>query len=104
MMPDQELTCAMRNYHYVADNELRTRLIMNKNLKVLLSAIAVAALVATPAVAKSHTQLHYAGPDLAHRSGADIRDYVTGQRLSTDPDPRIRSELRRDGSSSWEAD
>jgi hypothetical protein len=77
---------------------------MNKNLKVLLSAVAVAALVAAPAVAKSRTQLHYTAPDLAHRNSTDIRDYVTGQRLSTDPDPRIRSELRRDGSSSWEAE
>jgi hypothetical protein len=67
---------------------------MNKNLKVLLSALAVAALGVAPAVAKSRTQLHYAAPDVVHRNGTDIRDYVTGQRLSTDPDPRIRSQLR----------
>jgi hypothetical protein len=77
---------------------------MNKHLKVLLSAVAVAALVAAPGVAKSRTQLHYTAPDVVHRNGVDIRDYVTGQRLSTDPDPRIRFQLRRDGSSSWEAD
>ena len=33
---------------------------MNKNLKVLLSAVALAALVAAPAVAKSGTQQHTA--------------------------------------------
>jgi hypothetical protein len=89
---------ALRNKQRI-ENEV----IMNKNLKVLLSAVALAALVAAPAVAKSRTQPHYTAADLAHHS-SDIRDYVTGQRLSTDPDPRIRAELRRDGSSSWEAD
>jgi hypothetical protein len=77
--------------------ELRRRLIMNKNLKVLLSAVALAALVAAPAVAKSGTQQHTA-PALAHRN-----DIPTGQMFGTDPDPRIRFELRREGSSSWEA-
>ena len=46
----------MRNWRYVWNNELRTRLIMNRNLKVVLSAVALAALVAAPAVAKSRTQ------------------------------------------------
>jgi hypothetical protein len=86
------------------NNELRMRSIMNKNIKVLLSAVAVVALMGAPAVAKSHTQPHYTAPDVVHRNSLDIRDYVTGQRLSTDPDPRIRFQLRRDGSSSWEAD
>jgi hypothetical protein len=103
MFPDEKLTCAMRNWTYVVSNQLRTRLIMNKNLNVLLSAVAIAALVAAPAVAKSRTQLHYT-PEVVHRNGTDIRDYVTGQRLSTDPDSRIRSQLRRDGSSSWESE
>jgi hypothetical protein len=76
---------------------------MNKNLKVLLSAVAVVAVAAAPAVAKSHTQSHHTGPGLAHRNSTDIRDYETTQRLGTDPDPQVRFELRRDGSSSWEA-
>jgi hypothetical protein len=82
-------------------------MIMNTNLKVLLSAVAVAAVVgspAAPAVAKSRAQLHYFAPDVVQRITPDIRDYVTHERLSTDPDPRIRSQLRRDGSSSWETE
>jgi hypothetical protein len=73
---------------------------MNKNLKVLFSAIALAALVAAPAVAKSRTQQHHTAPALAYRGSAVIE---AGQWLGADPDPRIRFELRRDGSSSWEA-
>jgi hypothetical protein len=81
------------------------RLIMNKNLKVLLSAVALAALVAAPAVAKSRAQPHHSAPTQAHRSSTGVtgvRDYMTGEILGTDPDPRVRYELKRDGSSSWE--
>jgi hypothetical protein len=92
----------MPNRRYVRNNELRTRLIMNKNLKVLLSAVALAALVAAPAVAKSRTQPHHTAPTQAHQNSPGVRDYQTGDILGTDPDPRIRYELRRDGSSSWE--
>jgi hypothetical protein len=70
---------------------------------VLLSAVALTVLVAAPAVAKSRTQPHNAAPALAHRNGTDIRDIQTGQMPGIDPDPRVRYELRRDGSSSWEA-
>jgi hypothetical protein len=65
---------------------------------VLLSAVALA-VFAAPAVAKSRTQQHTA-PGLEYRSSADIQ---RGQMLGIDPDSRIRSELRRDGSSSWQA-
>ena len=58
---------------------------MNKNLKVLLSALAVAALGVAPAVAKSRTQLHYAAPDVVYRNSTDIRDYVTGQSAQHRP-------------------
>jgi outer membrane biogenesis lipoprotein LolB len=78
------------------------RLIMNKNVKVLLSAVALAILVAAPAVAKSRTQPHHTASTQAHRHNTDIRDIQTGEMLGTDPDPRVRYELRRDGSSSWE--
>jgi hypothetical protein len=76
---------------------------MEKNLKVVLSAVALAALVAAPAVAKSRTQQYteHSAPGVAYGNSTVI---LPGQRLSTDPDPRIRSELRRDGSSSWEAE
>jgi hypothetical protein len=65
---------------------------------VVLSAVALA-VFAAPAVAKSRTQQHTT-PALAHQSSADIQ---RGQAFGTDPDPQIRFELRRDGSSSWEA-
>jgi hypothetical protein len=75
---------------------------MNKNLKVVLSAVAVAALVAPPAVAKPRTQPRQIAPTQAHRNSTGVRDYVTGEILGTDPDPRVRYELKRDGSSSWD--
>jgi hypothetical protein len=75
---------------------------MNKNLKVVLSAVALAALMAAPAVAKSRTQPRHAAPTQVHRNSADVRDYLTGEVLGTDPDPRVRYELKRDGSSSWD--
>jgi hypothetical protein len=76
---------------------------MNKNLKVVLSAAALAALMATPVVAKPRsTQPHQAAPTQVHRSGAVVRDYVTGEVLGSDPDPRVRYELKRDGGSSWD--
>jgi hypothetical protein len=70
---------------------------------VLLSVVTLAVFVAAPAVAKSRTQPHHAGPALAHQNSTDIGDIQTGQMLGTDPDPRVRYQLRRDGSSSWEA-
>jgi hypothetical protein len=75
---------------------------MNKNLKVVLSAVALAALMAPPAVAKPRTQPHQTAPTQVHRNTTGVRDYVTGEVLGTDPDPRVRYELKRDGSSSWD--
>ena len=75
---------------------------MSTNIKVLLSAVALTALVAAPAVAKSRTQPHHTAPTQVLRSSTGVRDYVGGEILGTDPDPRVRYELRRDGSSSWE--
>jgi hypothetical protein len=72
---------------------------MDKNLKVVLSAVALAALVAVPANAKSRTHTEQTAPTLAYRNGTVI---LPGQVPGTDP--RIRAELRRDGSSSWEGD
>jgi hypothetical protein len=72
---------------------------MDKNLKAALSAVALAALVAFPAVAKSRTHTEHTAPAVAYGRSTVI---LPGQ--VPDPDPRIRAELRRDGSSSWEAD
>jgi hypothetical protein len=78
---------------YTPNNEFLKRLIMKTNLKVVLSAVALAALVAAPAVAKSRTQT---APAPAYSNNDVIQD---GRVLGTDPDPRIRAELRRDGNS-----
>jgi hypothetical protein len=83
------------------NNEYRARFVMDKNLKVVLSAVALAALVAVPANAKSRTHTEQTTPTLAYRNGTVI---LPGQVPGTDPDPRIRAQLRRDGSSSWESD
>jgi hypothetical protein len=67
---------------------------MTNTVKVALSAIALAALVAAPAVAKSRTQSapaqSYSQQDSAYHN------------LSTDPDSRVRSEIHRDGSAAYE--
>ena len=68
---------------------------MKTNLKVALSAIALAALVAAPAVAKSRAQQH-TGQAPTYSNNAVVQD---GQVLGADPDGFIRSELRRDGGS-----
>ena len=72
---------------------------MEHSLKKLLVIVALAALVAAPAVAKSRTHTEHTAPALAYSTVI-----LPGQVPGTDPDLRIRSELRRDGSSSWEAE
>jgi hypothetical protein len=74
---------------------------MEHSLKKLLVIVALGALVAGPAVAKSRTQTEHTARALAYRNSTVI---LPGQVPGTDPDPRIRAELRRGGSSSWEAD
>jgi D-alanyl-D-alanine carboxypeptidase len=75
---------------------------MDKNIKVVLPAVALAALMAAPAVAKPRTPPHPAAATQVHRNTAVVRDYVTGEVLGADPDPRVRYELKRDGGSSWD--
>jgi hypothetical protein len=58
---------------------------MNKNVKVLLSAVALAILVAAPAVAKSRTQPHHTASTQAHRRSTDIRDIQTGEISARTP-------------------
>jgi hypothetical protein len=64
-------------------NTFETRLKMNTNLKVVLSAIALAALVAAPAVAKSRTQQH-------------TGQTPTYSNNTADPDTFVRHEIQRD--------
>jgi hypothetical protein len=73
---------------------------MEHSFKKLLVIVALGALVAAPAVAKSRIHTEHTAPALAYGHSTVIQP---GQVPGTDPDPRIRSELRRDGSSSWEA-
>jgi len=96
---------------------------MNTNLKVVLSAVSLAAVVAAPAVAKSHTQ-HYTihtqhiAPALAHsnymvfqhqgkpalaHSNYTVYQHQGNRVLGADPDPQVRLEMQRDGNSSWES-
>jgi opacity protein-like surface antigen len=66
---------------------------MKTKLMVAVSAVAVAALAAAPAVAKSRTQQHAQVPAYSHNTV--VQD---GQVLGADPDAFIRNEIRRDGS------
>jgi hypothetical protein len=66
---------------------------MKTNLKVVLSAIALAALVAAPAVAKTRTQT---APAPAYSNNVVVQD---GKVIGADPDAFIRSEIRREGDS-----
>jgi hypothetical protein len=65
---------------------------MKTILKMVLSVIALAALVAAPAVAKSRTQRPTA-PTLVYSNNTVSQG---GKLLGADPDPRVRFEIRRD--------
>jgi hypothetical protein len=76
----------------------RGALEMKNTVKVALSAIALAALVAAPAVAKSRTQ--QSAPAQTYSNQAGVRG--ENHNLGTDPDPRVRSEILRDGNAAYE--
>jgi len=69
------------------------RLIMTTNLKLALSALGVAALVASPAMAKSHVRTHQAAPafvNVPYDARAAVQSYapavtVYGADLPTQP-------------------
>jgi hypothetical protein len=65
---------------------------MNRYLKVALSGVALTALVAAPAVAKSHS--HHGVHVPSYSSNTVVQD---GYVLGADPDRGVRLELRRDG-------
>jgi|HubBroStandDraft_1064217.scaffolds.fasta_scaffold334687_2 hypothetical protein len=67
---------------------------MKTNLRIALSAIALAVLVAAPAFAKSHPQ-HDTQPAI-YSSKAVV---VDGKVIGADPDGFIRFEIRRDNKS-----
>jgi hypothetical protein len=66
---------------------------MNTNLKVVLSAVALAAFVAAPAVAKSRTQ-HHDTQAPAYSNNTVVQN---GYVLGADPDRHVRFDLRRNG-------
>jgi hypothetical protein len=71
---------------------------MKNTVKVALSAIALAALVAAPAVAKSRTQQSAPAQTYSDQAGVHGENH----NLGTDPDPRVRSEILRDGNAAYE--
>jgi hypothetical protein len=77
---------------------------MKTNLKVAVSAIALAALAAAPAVAKSRAQerANTQSPAFVNdnsQPSAYVNDQVVldGKVIGADPDAHIRIQLRRDG-------
>jgi hypothetical protein len=93
---------------------------MSLNAKILISAVGVAALLAAPAVAKPRAAHHHAVPRAAYARapyvagpGSPLPSGVyynkilpysetiitgpDGRYAGTDPDPRIRADLRRGG-------
>jgi hypothetical protein len=68
---------------------------MKTTLKVALSAVALAALVAAPAVAKSRTQQQPTQAP-AYSNNTVVQD---GQVVGVDPDSYIRHEILRDNNS-----
>jgi hypothetical protein len=64
------------------------------SLKIALSALAFAALVTAPAAAKSRTQSQV--PAYSNNTL-----YGEGHVPGTDPDPRVRSEILRDGNAAY---
>ena len=69
---------------------------MNTSLKVAISALALAALAAAPAVAKTRAQ--QSAPAQTYTNNTV---YSEGHNLGTDPDPRVRSEILRDGNPAY---
>ena len=66
---------------------------MKTNLKVALSAIALAALVAAPAVAKVRTQEHTNAQAPAYLNDMVLQN---GRVVGADPDSHVRFQIRRD--------
>jgi hypothetical protein len=74
-----------------------------KSLTLTLSAVAVIALAASPALSASHRAIRqyygrdaYRGPVNAGGVNSPGPIYRQGRYLGTDPDPRIRFEIARD--------
>jgi predicted TIM-barrel enzyme len=66
-----------------------------RKMKKLLIAVAFAALVATPALAKTHSTTARASDAYAFAAAPDAV-IVNGQVVGADPDPNIRFQIERD--------
>jgi hypothetical protein len=69
---------------------------MKTTLKVVLSAAALATLVAAPVLAKSHSFQHNTQPPIYSNNTAVV---VDGKVLGADPDGFIRSQIGRENRS-----
>jgi len=70
-------------------------------MKALLAAAAIAALIASPAFARSAPNVHWQHPPQAP-DGAASDDVIAGnKRIGRDPDPWIRNEMLRHFHSGW---
>jgi hypothetical protein len=79
----------------MSEIELRKRLIMRTTLKVVLSAAALATLMAVSALAKSHPLQHNTQPPIYSNNTV----VVDGKVLGADPDSFIRSQIGRENRS-----
>jgi hypothetical protein len=74
---------------------------MKSNLKLILSAVSVAALLASPALAKSHARAHHVAPSLANvpaDARGSVESYGPAQRVYSPNvyDPALHSGLTPD--------
>jgi hypothetical protein len=69
------------------------RFIMTHSLKTILSAVGVAALIASPALAKPRTHVQAQQPAVV---SSDAVVAPNGRVIGADPDANIRAEMLRD--------
>lgn len=67
-----------------------------RKMKKLLTAVAFAALVATPALAKTHNMTTPASADSYAFAAGPNAVIVNGEVIGADPDPSIRLQIERD--------
>ena len=73
---------------------------MTPNLKVMLSAVGVAALLASPATAKSHVRVHHAAPSIVnvpYDARASVQPYASAPAVTV-YGAELPSQPRRNGS------
>lgn len=66
------------------------------NTKMVLTALGLATLVATPALAQKHTNRGHLQSAVYSATAVNPSLVVDGRLIGTDPDPAIRFEIARD--------